>query len=85
MRKAIFKPAAFFKGIVLPLAEDACTAREAVIVCSILAKISIPMMHSGAAILKLSQMSYSGPTCVFIKTLLNKKYSLPYQVSEISC
>eukprot|EP00474_Spongospora_subterranea_P004411 CRZ04869.1 hypothetical protein [Spongospora subterranea] len=80
MRKAIFKPAAFFKGILLPLAEDACTAREAVIVCSILTRISIPMMHSGAALVKLAQMPYSGPVSMFMKTLLNKKYSLPYQV-----
>lgn len=80
LRKAIFKPAAFFKGILLPLAADNCTAREAIIMSSILAKISIPMMHSGAALLKLADMPYTGPRSVFIKTLLNKKYSFPYQV-----
>lgn len=40
------------------------------------------MMHSGAALLKLTELPYSGPTLIFVKTLLNKKYSLPYQVIE---
>jgi essential nuclear protein 1 len=62
--------------------QDGCTAREAVILGSILAKISVPMMHSGAALLKLTELPYSGPTLIFVKTLLNKKYSLPYQVIE---
>lgn len=37
VKKAIFKTSAFFRGFLLPLAEDA-TAREAVIIGSILAK-----------------------------------------------
>lgn len=36
LKKALFKPAAFFKGFLLPLAEDEPTSREAVIVGSIL-------------------------------------------------
>lgn len=39
VKKAIFKQGAFFRGFLLPLAEDA-TAREAVIIGSILAKMS---------------------------------------------
>jgi hypothetical protein len=40
IKKSIFKTSDFFKGFLLPLAEDA-TAREAIIVGSILAKMSI--------------------------------------------
>ena len=69
-------------SVVVVFAQDGCTAREAVILGSILNKISIPMMHSGAALLKLSELEYAGPTLIFMKTLLNKKYSLPYQVIE---
>ena len=36
--QALYKPAAFFKGILLPLAEGRATLREALIVCSVLAK-----------------------------------------------
>ena len=36
LKKALFKPAAFFKGFLLPLAEEEPTSREAIIVGSIL-------------------------------------------------
>ncbi len=75
LRKALFKPAAFFKGILLPLCESAdCTLREAIILGSVLAKNSIPMLHSAAALLKLAEMRYSGANSIFIRILLDKKY-----------
>jgi essential nuclear protein 1 len=83
LRKALFKPAAFFKGILLPLCEDSsCTLREAIIVGSVLAKNSIPMLHSAAALLKLAEMNYSGGCSIFIRILLDKKYALPYRVID---
>lgn len=84
-KRAIYKPAAFFKGLLLPLAADECTVREAVILSSILSKCSIPLNHAAAAILKLTELNmqnYSGTTSLLIKTLLNKKYSLPYRVLD---
>lgn len=82
LKKAVYKPAAFFKGIVLPLCKDpTCTLREAAIVASVLQRVSIPVHHSAVAIHKLAlQQEYSGATSIFIKTLLNKKYSLPAPV-----
>jgi len=83
LRKTIFKPAAFFKGIVLPLASDNCTLREAALVCSVLAKTSIPVMHAAAAIVRLCTMTpWYGTTSIILATLLNKKYALPLQVVE---
>ena len=76
LKKALFKPAAFFKGILLPLAED-CTSREAVIIGSILAKVSIPSVHSSAALIKLTENEYSIGSGYFIKVLINKRYALP--------
>lgn len=76
VKKAIFKVSAFFKGFLLPLAEDA-TAREAVIIGSILAKMSINNLDSAAAIIKLTQMPYQVGNGFFLKTLLQKKYALP--------
>jgi essential nuclear protein 1 len=79
IKKSIFKTAAFFKGFLLPLAEDA-SAREAVIVGSILAKMSINNLDSAAAIMKLLEMPYQVGSGYFLKTLLAKKYALPTQV-----
>jgi essential nuclear protein 1 len=83
LRKALFRPAAFFKGIILPLVQDGdCTLREAVILSSVMAKNSIPMLHSAAAILKIADMEYSGASSVFMHTLISKRYALPYRVID---
>ncbi|KAL3942547.1 MAG: hypothetical protein SGARI_000234 [Bacillariaceae sp.] len=81
LKKAVYKPAAFFKGILLPLCKEECTLREAAIVASVLQRVSIPVHHSAVAIHKLAQMTeYNGAASIFIKTLLNKKYALPVPV-----
>ncbi|GAB5353026.1 hypothetical protein AAMO2058_000003200 [Amorphochlora amoebiformis] len=82
VKKAIFKPTAFFRGLLLPLAMDSCTVREAVLISSILAKCSIPVLHAGVAMMKLSLMEYRGTQTLFLKTLLNKKYNLPFRVID---
>ncbi|KAI3378762.1 hypothetical protein SNEBB_010399 [Seison nebaliae] len=84
LKRAIFRPAAFFKGIVLPLALDGtCTLREALLLSAILQRCSIPMLHSGAAILRLAEIErYNGVCSIFLKTLLDKKYCLPYRVID---
>ncbi|TDH65740.1 hypothetical protein CCR75_004686 [Bremia lactucae] len=86
LKKALYKPQAFFKGIILPLCESRnCTQREAAIIGSVLSKISVPVIHSAATLMKLSSMEYSGGNSMFIRVLLNKKYSLPTRlVSELS-
>ncbi|RYG65972.1 hypothetical protein EON64_10790 [archaeon] len=81
LKKALFKPAAFYKGVLLPLAiSGSCSLREATIVGSVLTKVSVPAIHSAAALLRLAEMPYCGSTSVFLKTLLAKKYALPLRV-----
>ena len=47
-----------------------------------MSKNSIPMLHSAAAILKIAEMEYTGANSVFLRTLLDKKYALPYRVID---
>ncbi|KAA6412543.1 MAG: rRNA processing [Lasallia pustulata] len=92
LKKALYKPAAFFKGFLFPLVgSGTCTLREAHIVSSVLARVSIPVLHSAAAIMRLcdiaaEQTSVSteggGATNIFIRVLLEKKYALPYKVID---
>ncbi|CCM04037.1 uncharacterized protein FIBRA_06195 [Fibroporia radiculosa] len=82
MRRALYKPAAFFKGIVFPLLTTGCTLQEAAIVASVLVKVKVPIMHSAAALMRLANMEYSGPNSLFIRILLDKKYALPYKVVD---
>nr|XP_037277644.1 bystin-like [Rhipicephalus microplus] len=83
LRKALFKPGAFFKGIILPLCESGtCTLREAIIVGSVLSKNSVPMLHACAAMLKIAEMPYTGANSIFLRLLIDKKYTLPYRVID---
>lgn len=82
LKRALYKPQAFFKGLLLPLCETRCTVREALIIGSVLQKVSVPMLHSSVAILKLAEMGYSPANTLFLRTLLLKKYALPYRVVD---
>jgi len=83
IRKALFKPGAFFKGFLLPMCQERnCTLRESIIIGSVLAKCSIPILHSCAAIMKIAEMEYSGANSIFLRVLLDKKYALPFRVVD---
>ena len=92
LKKALYKPAAFFKGFLFPLVESGtCTLREAHIISSVLQRVSIPVLHSAAALYRLcdfaaEQMSGNaeagGATNIFIRILLEKKYALPFKVVD---
>ncbi|XP_054838000.1 bystin [Eublepharis macularius] len=83
LKKALFKPGAWFKGILIPLCESGtCTLREAIIVGSVLTQCSIPVLHSGAAMLKIAEMEYSGANSIFLRLLIDKKYALPFRVVD---
>jgi len=83
LKKALFKPAAFYKGIMLPLVlSGTCTLREACIFGSVISKVSIPSIHSAAALLRLIEIPYTGATSVFVKILLSKKYAFPRRVID---
>lgn len=83
LAKAVYKPDAFNKGILFPLCEDyGCTLRQATIIGSVVSKVSIPMLHSGAALLYICQLPYSPPNSIIITALLEKKYALPYRVLD---
>ncbi|KAH8105490.1 cell adhesion protein byn-1 [Cristinia sonorae] len=82
LKRSLYKPAAFFKGIVFPMLNSGCTLQEAAIVASILAKVKVPVLHSAAALLRLAEMEYAGPNSLFIRILLDKKHALPYKVVD---
>ncbi|KAL5276712.1 BYSL family protein [Megaselia abdita] len=83
LRKALFKPAAFMKGIILPLLESGdCTLREAIIFGSVVARSTIPVLHSSACLLKICEMGYTGANSIFIRIFLDKRYALPYRVVD---
>ena len=55
LKKSLFKPAAFFKGLIFPLSKS-LSEKEATIIGSIIRRCSIPMVHAGAAMMKLIEL-----------------------------
>lgn len=92
LKKSLYKPAAFFKGVLFPLVSSGtCTLREAHIISGVLTRVSVPVLHSAAAIKGLCDIAAQeasagseggGATNIFIRCLLEKKYALPYQVVD---
>lgn len=88
LSKALYKPDSFVKGILFPLCEDPMvTFRQATIISSVISKVSIPMLHSAAALLYLSQLPFSPTTCLVMTVIIEKNYALPYRVidSMVDC
>lgn len=86
LKKALFKPLAFVKGILIPLAEAPdCTLREAVIIGSVVGKMTVPMAYGAASLFKLAGKfadNWTPVKSLLITVLINKKYALPTQVVE---
>jgi len=83
LKKALYKPTAFYKGVLLPLCESRdCTLKEALIIGSVLTKVSVPTVQSSVALLKIASMPNSGANSIFIRVLLEKKYALPFKVID---
>jgi essential nuclear protein 1 len=92
LKKSMYKPAAFFKGVLFPMLQTGvCTLREAAIVASVITRVSVPVLHSAAALTRCcdiaaEQMSHNveaaGATNLVIRSLLEKRYALPYQTID---
>jgi essential nuclear protein 1 len=88
----LYKPACFFKGLLFPLVSSGtCSLREAHIVSSVIARVSIPVLHSAAALLRMCDLAAeqsmrslesTGAVNTFIRVFLEKKYAMPYKVID---
>ena len=92
LKDSLYKPAAFFKGILFPLVSSSCTLREAHIVSSVIARKRVPALHCAAALLRVCEIAAertsavdaesAGAANVFIRIILEKKYALPYKAID---
>lgn len=76
-------PLPILQGLLIPLCQAGdCTLREAVVVASVLKRVSLPALHAAAALLRLASLPYAGTTSFFLRVLLDKRYALPYRVVD---
>ncbi|TFK74451.1 cell adhesion protein byn-1 [Pluteus cervinus] len=82
LKRSLYKPGAFFKGIIFPMLDQGCALKEAAIVASVLSRTKVPVLHASAALIRIAEMDYSGPNSLFIRVLIDKKFELPYKVID---
>jgi essential nuclear protein 1 len=97
LRKSLYRPEAFFKGVLFPLLQSgSASMREAAIISSVIAKAHVPVLHSAAAITRCCDIAAdqmlvgsgrhdleaAGAANIVIKVLLEKKYALPFQTID---
>lgn len=83
LRKALFKPVAFFKGFLLPMCyEGQATLREALAVGAVLQKMHLPPVPTAVTLVKISQLPYTPANGLILRVLVDKKMALPYQAVD---
>lgn len=81
--KAIYKQQEFICGVVLPLCDmPSTTLKEAEIVSSAINKKRFPLLHTAAALVRLSEREYTSIVGCFINSFLRKKGQLPFQTLD---
>ncbi|KAI6227456.1 Cell adhesion protein byn-1 [Aphelenchoides fujianensis] len=78
LKKAVYKPTAFVKGILLPMCNsDAFSMIIAHVVRGVLNAVSLPVFHAATAMIKISRLPISSPVSHVLTGLVNKRYTLP--------
>ena len=79
LKVCMYKPQAFFKGLLFELLNNEPTLRECQILASVIHRVSIPVIYSSVALLKLLQVQHVY-AWLFIKVIVSKRYSLPLSI-----
>eukprot|EP00760_Papus_ankaliazontas_P002620 PhM_4_TR11188/c0_g1_i1/m.13801/K14797/ENP1, BYSL; essential nuclear protein 1 len=82
IRKAIFKPAAFVKGFLVPLCEESSSIQLALIVGTIIHKCTIPVIPAAIGLVKISEMEFSSVNAIVMRAIIDKRLNLPVQAVD---
>jgi essential nuclear protein 1 len=78
VKKAVYKPAAFIKGFLLPLCSaDTFSLNAAHVIRGVLNSVSLPVFHAATGMIKISQLPISSPVSYVLTGMIYKRYTLP--------
>ena len=80
MKKALYKTNSWFKGILFQFCDTNVLLKEIKVIESLLTKMSIPVISSSVAMIKMMEMPPSSATIHYIKSLISKNYIFPKKV-----
>lgn len=73
VKKAVYKPQAFVKGILLPLcASETFSLNTAHVIRGVLNSVSLPVFHAATAMIKISRMPISSPVSYVLTAFIYK-------------
>jgi essential nuclear protein 1 len=81
--KALYKTNAWFKGILFQFCDKNVNMREVKVIESLLSKISIPVISSSVALIKMTEMEPSSAILHYLRALVCKNYSFPKKVLSV--
>eukprot|EP00759_Apiculatamorpha_spiralis_P046365 PhF_6_TR42794/c0_g1_i1/m.64752/K14797/ENP1, BYSL; essential nuclear protein 1 len=83
IRKAMFKPAAFMKGFLIPFCEEeTATVQAALVIGAILHKCTVPAIPAAVALVKISEFPFSPASAIIMRAIIDKRLSLPVQAID---
>ena len=80
MKKALYKTNAWFKGVMFQFCAKNVLSREISVIESLLSKMTIPVISSSVALIKLSELEPTAASIHYIKALISKSYNFPKKV-----
>jgi len=81
--KALYKTNAWFKGILFQFCDKSTNQRELKVIESLLSKMSIPVISSSVALIKMTEMEPSSAILHYLRALVSKNYSFPKKVLTV--
>jgi essential nuclear protein 1 len=81
--KALYKTNAWFKGILFQFCDKEANLREVKVIESLLTKMTIPVISSSVALIKMTEMAPCSAVLHYLKALVGKNYSFPKKVLSV--
>lgn len=81
--KALYKTNAWFKGVLFQFCDKETNLREVKVIESLITKITIPVISSSVALIKMTEMPPTSPVLHYLRALVSKNYSFPKKVLTV--
>ncbi len=81
--KALYKTNAWFKGVLFQFCDKDSNLREIKVIESLITKITIPVISSSVALIKMTEMPPTSAVLHYLRALVSKNYSFPKRVLTV--
>ena len=76
MKRALFRPSSFFRGLLVPFCKSEVTMRQAQIMGYIILQTRLPTHHLSAGLMMMLDLPFKKQILVILKFMIDKKSNL---------